>query len=144
MVTAAPAICAGVASIFCSFLACGPRAELAAPTPMRSVSSAQTDPYFVDVGVGQRRPLGWTVVATGRSQNERVLKRLDEIGARKGESARLHHKKVKDGGVKLYADSDTRIYKNYDPPAKIIKWTADGRSFEVQRPANPKLADRTL
>jgi len=45
--------------------------------------------------------------------------------------------KVKSGHSKLMGFGH-RIYKNYDPRARIIKWTAD-RVFEVTG-ANPKLA----
>ncbi len=52
---------------------------------------------------------------------------LDEIGSKDNVPAYI--KKIKEGKGKLMGFGH-RIYKNYDPRAKIIKWTAD-RVFEV-------------
>jgi citrate synthase len=59
--------------------------------------------------------------------NEEVLKMLDEIGSKNNVPAYI--KGVKDGHGKLMGFGH-RVYKNYDPRAKIIKWTAE-QVFEV-------------
>ena len=59
---------------------------------------------------------------------------LDEIGSKERIPAFLE--KVKAGHGKLMGFGH-RIYKNYDPRARIIKWAAD-RVFEVTG-SNPKL-----
>ena len=66
--------------------------------------------------------------------NEEVLKMLDEIGSKENMPAYI--KRVKEGQVKLMGFGH-RIYKNYDPRAKIIKWSAE-QVFEVTG-RNPKL-----
>jgi citrate synthase len=66
--------------------------------------------------------------------NEEVLKMLDEIGTKDNVPAFV--KKVKDGHGKLMGFGH-RIYKNYDPRAKIIKWSSE-QVFEVTG-RNPKL-----
>ncbi len=96
---------------------------------MRSVGSAQTDPYLTTAAAaaGLAGPLHG-------GANEQVLLMLDEIGSKANVSA--HIKKIKEGKGKLMGFGH-RIYKNYDPRAKIIKWTAE-RVFEVTG-HNPKL-----
>ena len=59
---------------------------------------------------------------------------LDEIGSK--DKVPAYIEKVKDGHGKLMGFGH-RIYKNYDPRARIIKWTAD-QVFEVTG-RNPKL-----
>jgi citrate synthase len=59
---------------------------------------------------------------------------LDEIGTKSQIPAFIE--KVKQGQCKLMGFGH-RVYKNYDPRARIIKWTAD-RVFEVTG-HNPKL-----
>jgi citrate synthase len=59
---------------------------------------------------------------------------LDEIGSK--DKVPAYMKKVKEGGFKLMGFGH-RIYKNYDPRAKIIKWSAE-QVFEVTG-RNPKL-----
>src|SRR5271154_5978920 len=59
---------------------------------------------------------------------------LDEIGSKDNVPAYI--KRVKDGHGKLMGFGH-RIYKNYDPRAKIIKWTSD-QVFQVTG-RNPKL-----
>ena len=89
---------------------------------MRAVGSSQADPY-----------LSLSAAAAALSgplhggANEQVLKMLDEIGTKANVPAYI--KKVKDGHGKLMGFGH-RVYKNYDPRAKIIKWTAD-QVFEV-------------
>ena len=59
---------------------------------------------------------------------------LDEIGSKDRVPAYIE--KVKAGEVKLMGFGH-RVYKNYDPRARIIKWAAD-KVFEVTG-RNPKL-----
>jgi citrate synthase len=96
---------------------------------MRSVSSAQTDPYLsmASAASALAGPLHG-------GANEEVLKMLDEIGSK--DKVPAYIKKVKEGGGKLMGFGH-RIYKNYDPRAKIIKWTSE-QVFEVTG-RNPKL-----
>jgi citrate synthase len=96
---------------------------------MRSVSSAQTDPYLSTASAASALagPLHG-------GANEEVLKMLDEIGSKANIPAYI--KKVKEGHGKLMGFGH-RIYKNYDPRAKIIKWTAE-QVFQVTG-RNPKL-----
>jgi citrate synthase len=96
---------------------------------MRSVGSSQADPYLATAAAGAALsgPLHG-------GANEEVLKMLDEIGSKDNVSA--HIKKVKEGHGKLMGFGH-RVYKNYDPRAKIIKWTAE-QVFAVTG-RNPKL-----
>jgi len=96
---------------------------------MRSVASAQTDPFLATASAASALagPLHG-------GANEEVLRMLDEIGSK--DNVYSYIKKVKDGGEKLMGFGH-RIYKNYDPRAKIIRWCAE-RVFEVTG-RNPKL-----
>jgi citrate synthase len=89
---------------------------------MRSVGSAQTDPYLTTAAAAAALagPLHG-------GANEQVLKMLDEIGSK--ENVPAYVKRIKEGHGKLMGFGH-RIYKNYDPRAKIIKWTAE-QVFEV-------------
>jgi len=89
---------------------------------MRAVGSSQTDPYLATAAAAAALagPLHG-------GANEEVLRMLDEIGSKANIPAYIQ--KVKEGKCKLMGFGH-RIYKNYDPRAKIIKWTAD-RVFEV-------------
>src|SRR5437660_1496606 len=89
---------------------------------MRSVGSAQTDPYLTTAAAAAALagPLHG-------GANEEVLKMLDEIGSKDNVPAYI--KKIIDGHGKLMGFGH-RVYKNYDPRAKIIKWTAE-QVFEV-------------
>jgi citrate synthase len=89
---------------------------------MRAVGSSQTDPYLATAAAAAALsgPLHG-------GANEEVLRMLDEIGSKDNVPAYI--KKIKEGKGKLMGFGH-RIYKNYDPRAKIIKWTAD-RVFEV-------------
>ena len=89
---------------------------------MRAVGSSQTDPYLATAAAAAALagPLHG-------GANEEVLHMLDEIGSK--ENVPAYIKKIKEGKGKLMGFGH-RIYKNYDPRAKIIKWTAD-RVFEV-------------
>jgi len=96
---------------------------------MRCVGSAHTDPYLATAAAAAALagPLHG-------GANEEVLKMLDEIGSK--ENIPAYIESVKAGKRKLMGFGH-RVYKNYDPRARIIKWTAD-RVFEVTG-ANPKL-----
>jgi citrate synthase len=89
---------------------------------MRSVGSSQADPYLAVASAASALsgPLHG-------GANEEVLRMLDEIGSKDNVPAYI--KKIKDGKFKLMGFGH-RVYKNYDPRAKIIKWAAD-QVFEV-------------
>jgi len=96
---------------------------------MRAVGSAQTDPYLsaAAAAAALAGPLHG-------GANEAVLIMLDEIGSKANVPAYI--KKIKEGKGKLMGFGH-RVYKNYDPRAKIIKWTAE-KVFAVTG-GNPKL-----
>jgi citrate synthase len=86
-------------------------------TTMRVVGSSQADPYLSMAGAASALsgPLHG-------GANEEVLRMLDEIGAVKNIPAYI--KRVKEGELKLMGFGH-RVYKNYDPRARIIKAVAD-------------------
>jgi citrate synthase len=96
---------------------------------MRAVGSAQTDPYLSTAAAAAALagPLHG-------GANEEVLKMLDEIGSKS--KVWEYVKKVKEGHGRLMGFGH-RVYKNYDPRAKIIKWSAE-QVFQVTG-RNPKL-----
>jgi len=96
---------------------------------MRSVGSSQADPYLATAAAAAALsgPLHG-------GANEEVLRMIEEIGSKANVPAYI--KSVKEGHGKLMGFGH-RVYKNYDPRAKIIKWTAE-QVFEVTGP-NPKL-----
>jgi citrate synthase len=96
---------------------------------MRAVGSSQADPYLATAAAAAALagPLHG-------GANEAVLVMLDEIGSKQNIPAYI--KKVKEGHGKLMGFGH-RVYKNYDPRAKIIKWTAE-KVFAVTG-ENPKL-----
>ena len=96
---------------------------------MRAVGSSHADPYLATAAAAAALsgPLHG-------GANEEVLRMLDEIGSKQNVAAYV--KKIKEGRGKLMGFGH-RVYKNYDPRAKIIKWAAD-RVFEVTG-RNPKL-----
>jgi citrate synthase len=89
---------------------------------MRSVGSSQADPYLATASAASALsgPLHG-------GANEEVLRMLDEIGSKNNVPGYI--KKIKEGKGKLMGFGH-RVYKNYDPRAKIIKWAAD-QVFEV-------------
>jgi citrate synthase len=89
---------------------------------MRSVGSSQADPYLATASAASALsgPLHG-------GANEEVLHMLDEIGSKNNIAGYI--KKIKEGKGKLMGFGH-RVYKNYDPRAKIIKWAAD-QVFEV-------------
>jgi len=96
---------------------------------MRSVSSSQADPFLSTAAAasGLAGPLHG-------GANEEVLKMLDVIGSKDNIPAYI--KRVKEGELKLMGFGH-RVYKNYDPRARILKWAAE-KVFEVTG-RNPKL-----
>ena len=96
---------------------------------MRCVGSSHADPYLTTAAAAAALsgPLHG-------GANEEVLKMLDEIGSKQNVPAYV--KKIKEGHGKLMGFGH-RVYKNYDPRAKVIKWAAE-RVFEVTG-RNPKL-----
>jgi citrate synthase len=96
---------------------------------MRAVGSSHADPFVCTAAAAAALsgPLHG-------GANEEVLKMLDEIGSKDQVPAYIEH--VKAGHGKLMGFGH-RVYKNYDPRARIIKWAAD-RVFEVTG-RNPKL-----
>jgi citrate synthase len=96
---------------------------------MRSVGSSQADPYVSTAAAAAALsgPLHG-------GANEEVLKMLDDIGSK--DRIPEYIRRVKAGEVKLMGFGH-RIYKNYDPRARIIKQAADA-VFEVTG-RNPKL-----
>jgi citrate synthase len=89
---------------------------------MRAVGSSHSDPYLATAAAAAALsgPLHG-------GANEEVLRMLDEIGSKANVPAYI--KKIKEGKGKLMGFGH-RVYKNYDPRAKIIKRTADS-VFEV-------------
>src|SRR5579862_7929897 len=89
---------------------------------MRCVGSAQTDPFLSTAAAAAALagPLHG-------GANEAVLAMLDEIGSK--DKVPAYVKKIKEGHGKLMGFGH-RVYKNYDPRAKIIKWTAE-QVFEI-------------
>jgi len=96
---------------------------------MRSVGSAHSDP-FVTTAAAAAALYG----PLHGGANEAVLRMLDEIGSIRNVAAYIE--KVKSGHLKLMGFGH-RVYKNYDPRARIIKRIAD-QVFEVTG-RNPKL-----
>jgi citrate synthase len=96
---------------------------------MRSVGSSQADPYLslAAAAAALSGPLHG-------GANEEVLKMLDEIGSKANIPAFIEQ--VKAGKGKLMGFGH-RIYKNYDPRARIIKQAAE-EVFKVTG-RNPKL-----
>ena len=89
---------------------------------MRSVGSAQADPYIAVAAAA-----GALYGPLHGGANEQVLRMLNEIGSKDGVPDYI--KRVKAKEVRLMGFGH-RIYKNYDPRAKIIKQIAD-EVFEV-------------
>ena len=98
-------------------------------TTMRGVGSAHTDPYLTTAAAA-------AALAGPRhgGANAEVPKMLDEIGSK--DKVPAYIKKVKEGRGRLMGFGH-RVYKNYDPRAKLIKSTAE-QVFQVTG-RNPKL-----
>jgi len=98
-------------------------------TAMRVVGSSMADPYLTAAAA--------TAALAGPlhgGANEEVLRMLDEIGSKDRIPAYIE--RVKKGEHRLMGFGH-RVYKNYDPRARIIKRTAD-EVFSVTG-SNPKL-----
>ena len=96
---------------------------------MRSIGSSQADPYVATAGAAAA--LSGSLHG---GANEEVLRMLDQIGSKDNIPAYIE--RVKEGKLKLMGFGH-RIYRNYDPRARILKWAAD-QVFEVTG-RNPKL-----
>ena len=96
---------------------------------MRSVGSSQADPFVATAAAAAALygPLHG-------GANEQVLRMLDEIGSK--DKVPAYVAEVKDR-KRLLMGFGHRVYKNYDPRARILKWAAE-RVFEVTG-RNPKL-----
>jgi len=96
---------------------------------MRSAGSSEADPFVATAAAAAALsgPLHG-------GANEEVLKMLDEIGSKDRIPAYI--KQINAGHGKLMGFGH-RIYKNYDPRARIIKWAAD-QVFQVTG-RNPRL-----
>ena len=96
---------------------------------MRAVGSSHADPYVCTAAAAAALsgPLHG-------GANEEVLRMLDEIGSK--DKIPAYIKSVKEGHGKLMGFGH-RIYKNYDPRARIIRWAAE-QVFQVTG-KNPKL-----
>lgn len=96
---------------------------------MRSVGSSCADPYLATAAAAAALsgPLHG-------GANEEVLRMLEEIGSKN--KVPRYIDQVKEGHGKLMGFGH-RVYKNYDPRAKIIKWAAE-KVFEVTG-RNPKI-----
>jgi citrate synthase len=90
---------------------------------MRSIGSSQADPFVSAAGAAAALygPLHG-------GANEQVLRMLREIGSK--DKVAEFVKKVKSGEGGRLMGFGHRVYKNYDPRAKIIKTTAES-VFEV-------------
>jgi citrate synthase len=96
---------------------------------MRSIGSSKVDPYSALAGAAAALygPLHG-------GANEAVLRMLEDIGSVKRVPAFVERVKAGDGRLMGFGH---RVYKNYDPRARIIKEAADA-VFEVTGP-NPLL-----
>jgi len=92
---------------------------------MRMVGSSNADPFSATAAAmcALSGPLHGDA-------NEKVLHMLDEIECK--ENVPAYIKKIKDGKGKLMGFGH-RVYKNYDPRARIIKWAADQVFAETGR-----------
>jgi citrate synthase len=91
---------------------------------MRSIGSSEADPYVSMAGA-----IGALYGPLHGGANEAVLRMLAEIGSKDRVPAFV--KEVKEsGGERRLMGFGHRVYKNYDPRAKIIKLMAE-KVFEV-------------
>jgi citrate synthase len=98
-------------------------------TTMRVMGSSQADPFVATAAAAAALsgPLHG-------GANEEVLRMLDEIGSKDKVPAYIASVKAGKGRLMGFGH---RVYKNYDPRARIIKWAAS-KVFEVTG-KNPKL-----
>ena len=98
---------------------------------MRAVGSSGVDPYTAAAAA-----IGALYGPLHGGANEQVLRMLREIGSRDKVPAFVREVKQSGGEVRLMGFGH-RVYKNYDPRARIIKQMADA-VFDVTGP-NPLL-----
>jgi citrate synthase len=98
---------------------------------MRGVGSAESDPYSSTAAA-----IAALYGPLHGGANEMVLRMLREIGSKDGIPAFIKEVKASGGEVRLMGFGH-RVYKNYDPRARIIKMMAD-EVFKVTR-RNPLL-----
>ncbi len=91
---------------------------------MRSIGSSEADPYVAAAGA-----IGALYGPLHGGANEAVLRMLVEIGSKDKVAGFVKEVKESGGDVRLMGFGH-RVYKNYDPRAKIIKKMAD-QVFEV-------------
>jgi citrate synthase len=91
---------------------------------MRGIGSSESDPYCAAAGA-----IGALYGPLHGGANEAVLRMLQEIGSRDKVAAFVKDVKESGGDVRLMGFGH-RVYKNYDPRARIIKKMAD-QVFEV-------------
>jgi len=86
---------------------------------MRSIGSSEADPYCAAAGA-----IGALYGPLHGGANEAVLRMLEEIGSKDKVAAFVKDVKESGGDVRLMGFGH-RVYKNYDPRAKIIKKAVD-------------------
>ncbi len=91
---------------------------------MRGIGSSESDPYCAAAGA-----IGALYGPLHGGANEAVLRMLKEIGSKDRVAGFVKDVKTSGGEVRLMGFGH-RVYKNYDPRAKIIKKMAD-QVFEV-------------
>jgi citrate synthase len=91
---------------------------------MRGIGSSESDPYCAAAGA-----IGALYGPLHGGANEAVLRMLKEIGSKDKVAPFIKDVKESGGDVRLMGFGH-RVYKNYDPRAKIIKKMAD-QVFEV-------------
>jgi citrate synthase len=91
---------------------------------MRNIGSSEADPYVAAAGA-----IAALYGPLHGGANEAVLRMLKEIGSKDKVAAFIKDVKESGGDVRLMGFGH-RVYKNYDPRAKIIKRMAD-QVFEV-------------
>jgi citrate synthase len=91
---------------------------------MRGIGSSEADPYCAAAGA-----IGALYGPLHGGANEQVLRMLSEIGSKDRVPAFIKDIKESRGHVRLMGFGH-RVYKNYDPRARIIKRMAD-QVFEV-------------
>jgi citrate synthase len=91
---------------------------------MRQIGSSEADPYVAAAGA-----IGALYGPLHGGANEAVLRMLQEIGSKDKVAGFVKEVKESGGDVRLMGFGH-RVYKNYDPRAKIIKKMAD-QVFEV-------------
>jgi len=91
---------------------------------MRGIGSSEADPYCAAAGA-----IGALYGPLHGGANEAVLRMLQEIGSKDKVASFVKDVKGSGGDVRLMGFGH-RVYKNYDPRAKIIKKMAD-QVFEV-------------